>query len=105
MPEVLLGTKHLSAADLDRDVVQQLRRGTGHYLGSVGGIVDGAVAWAGELAILVGDRATPVLADRRVGHELSALQVYQHAGPRRCVAVGCWLPSKKPCKMAVNNGG
>jgi hypothetical protein len=75
LPEVLLGTKHLSAADLDRDVVQRLRSGTGHYLGSVGGIVDGAVAWAGELAILlVGDRATPVLADRRVGHELSALQ-------------------------------
>jgi hypothetical protein len=70
---VSLYPKDLSAFDLHRYLRQWALGWTGHDLGAVSGIENGAVARAGELPLLIGYYAALVGADSRVGHEVPTL--------------------------------
>lgn len=68
----------LSALDLDIYLRQRSWSGASHYPGSVGRVVDRAVAGTGELTVLVDDGTSHMRADPGVSHEAAAVQVNQH---------------------------
>jgi hypothetical protein len=79
-PHPLSGFDDLAALDFHGDLGERRRGRARYYRAAVGRVEDRAVARAGELAALVGYRASLVRADRRVRHEVTAVQVDQNGG-------------------------
>ena len=67
----------LAALDFHGDLGQRARGRACNHLRAFGRVEDRAVAGAGELAVLVGNLAALVRADRRVRHEVAVMQVDQ----------------------------
>src|SRR5215211_3814481 len=83
LPKPLSSLEDLAALDLHRDLGERARGRACDYLGASGRVEDRAVARARELATPVGHPAALVGADRRVRHEVPALQVDQDGGIAR----------------------
>jgi hypothetical protein len=71
------GFEYLAALDFHGDLGEWRRGRARDYRAAIGGVEDRAVARAGDLAALVGYVATLMGADRRVRHEVTAVQVDQ----------------------------